>query len=131
MKRFLTLAFIVFAILYALSACGCDDGREIDLVFVNGSDITTIASVQVDSEYRGESVQNADSSPLRRSDSFGFEVESYPVIVVAYGEPSGQKELARVTVSEPPLNGERWYVTARDGADGLSLAVDVRWPDGI
>lgn len=130
MKRFVTLILIVFAILYALSACGCDDGREIDLVFVNGSDIT-ISSVQAGSEYKGETAQNADSSPLRRSDSFGFEVGSYPVTVVVYEGLSEQKELAEVTVSEPPPDGERWYVTARDRADGLTLTVDTCWPDGI
>lgn len=130
MKRFLTLALMAFAIFYALSACGCDNGRKIDLVFVNGSD-TAISSVQVGSEQRDEMVQNANSSPLRRSDSFGFEVESYPVTVVAYEEPLGQKELARVTVSEPPSDGEMWYVTGRDGADGFMLTVDTRWPDGV
>lgn len=123
----LLLAVCVFGTLYA---CGCDDGREVDLVFVNGSG-TTISSVQVASECGEETARHAGGCPLKRGESYGFEAGDYPVTVAAYEGPSGREELAQVTVSECPPDGERWYVTARDGTDGLRLTVDTCWPDGV
>ena len=125
MKRFLTAVLIVLMIVFGLSGCGCDDGKNVDLVFLNETD-APITSVSIEMEGRSEGVRHADCSPLRPGESYGFEVEGYPVTVVAYEEPTEQKELARVTVSEPPSNGERWYVTARDEVGGLTLAVDTR-----
>ena len=46
-------------------------------------------------------------------------------------ESFAQKELARLTIDEAPPEGERWYVTARDGAGGLALAADTQWPEGV
>ena len=80
------------------------------------------------------SSRNADSSPLRRGDSFGFEAGEYPVTVYVYDVPFkgfSQKELACFTIQEAPPDGERWYVTARDRAGGLALSADTQWPDGV
>lgn len=122
--------------LLALSGCaGCDGGEKIDynLVFVNGSD-AKIVEVVVDFQDQGGGSRNADSSPLRRGDSFGFEAGEYPVTVYVYDAPFkgfGQKKLACLTIQEAPPDGERWYVTARDGAGGLALSADTQWPDGV
>lgn len=40
-------------------------------------------------------------------------------------------ELARLTIQKAPQAGERWYVTARDGADGLILTSGAQWPEGV
>ena len=122
--------------LLALSGCaGCDGGEKIDynLVFVNDSD-AKIVEVVVDFQDQGGGSRNADSSPLRRGDSFGFEAGEYPVTVYVYDAPFkgfGQKKLACLTIQEAPPDGERWYVTARDGAGGLALSADTQWPDGV
>ena len=133
MKRFLTFALIVCGIFCGLSGCGQENGAEADLMFVNDSD-TVIVEVVVDFQDQGGGTRNADSSPLRRGESFGFEAGEYPVTVYVYDtvfESFAQKELARLTIDEAPPEGERWYVTARDGAGGLALAADTQWPDGV
>ena len=124
MKRFLTLALIVLAILYALSGCG-QAGEVIDygLVFVNQSD-AVIVEVVVEFQDRSGGTRNADSSPLRRGESFGFEVGEYPATVYVYDKVADDVvpgAVARLTIPEAPTEGERWYVTARDGAGGLAL----------
>lgn len=124
MKRFLTLALIVLAILYTLSGCG-QAGEVIDygLVFVNQSD-AVIVEVVVDFQDRSGGTRNADSSPLRRGESFGFEVGEYPATVYVYDKVADDVvpgAVARLTIPEAPPEGERWYVTARDGAGGLAL----------
>ncbi len=131
MKRFLTLCLTAFAALWALSGCGCENGAEADLVFVNDSDAVIVEVVLVFQDQNGGS-RNADSSPLRRGDSFGFEAGEYPATVYVYDavfEGFGQKELARHTIDEAPRPGERWYVTARDGAGGLALSASTQPPD--
>ena len=134
MKRFLTHALIVFAMLYALSGCG--SGGEVidyDLVFVNNSD-TTIVEVVVDFTDQTSGTRRADSCPMKRGETFGFEAGEYPVTVLVYDRAVGglaENELARLTIGEAPAAGERWYVTARDGAGGLVLAVDSRWSEGV
>ena len=109
------IGMCLFALcLAALSGCGGD--IEADLVFVNDSD-AVIVEVVVDFQDQGGGSRNADSSPLRRGDSFGFEAGEYPVTVYVYDAPFkgfGQKKLACLTIQEAPPDGERWYVTARD-----------------
>ena len=131
MKRFLTLILIVLAVFCSLSGCGNE--IEADLVFVNDSN-AVIVEVVVDFQDRSGGSRNADSSPLRRGDSFGFEVGEYPVTMWVYDAPFegfSQKELASFTISEAPPEGERWYVTARDGAGRLMLSADTQWPEGV
>ena len=72
MKHFFTLALTAFMMFATLSACGCDRGGNADLVFVNDSN-TTIAAVVVDFAGQTSGTQHADSSPLKRGESFGFE----------------------------------------------------------
>lgn len=130
MKRFFTLILLVSVVICALYGCGCDNDIEADLVFVNQSD-AAIVEVVVEFQDQSGGSRNADSSPLRRGDSFGFEAGEYPVTVVAYGDAELLRELGRVVVREAPAEGERWYITARDGVDGLALSVDTRWPEGV
>mgnify|MGYP006943512956 FL=1 len=133
MKRFLTLMLILSAIFCALSGCGRGNDIEADLVFVNDSD-AVIVTVAVDSQDQNGGTQNADSSPLRRGESFGFETGEYPVTVYVYDRPVYDivgGALAQLTIDEAPPEGERWYVTARDGAEGLTLAADTCWPEGV
>ncbi|MBD5133582.1 MAG: hypothetical protein HDT38_03775 [Clostridiales bacterium] len=132
-KRILVLLAALLA-LAVLSGCG-SGGEKIDynLVFVNDSD-ATIVEVVADFADRDSGVRNADSSPLKRGETFGFEVGEYPVTVLVYDTAVGrveEGELARIVISEAPPEGERWYVTARDGADGLILAADTRWPESM
>ena len=133
MKRFLTLGLTVLLMVFSLSGCGCDDGRNTSLVFVNDSD-AVIVTVVADFADRGSGMQNADNSPLKRGDFFGFETGKYPVTVLVYDRSVGRvedHELARIVIDKTPPEGERWYVTARDGAGGLVLSVDTRWPEGV
>lgn len=136
MKRFLTLALPVLAVLLTLSGCaGCDGGEKIDynLVFVNGSD-AKIVEVVVDFQDRNSGTRNADSSPLKRGDSFGFEVGEYPATVYVYDKVADEVvpgAVAQLTIPQAPPEGERWYVTARDGAGGLEFTVDTQWPEGV
>ena len=134
MKRFFTLVLIVFAVLCTLpGGGGSGDKIDYDLVFVNNSD-ATIVEVVTDSVGQSSGTRNADNSPLKRGETFGFEVEGYPVTVLVYDTAVGrvaEGELARIVIAKAPPEGERWYVTARDGADGLILAADTRWPEDV
>lgn len=133
MKRFLTFALLAFMLLYGLSDCGCVNGENADLVFVNGSD-SAIVAVAVDFEDQNSEVRHADSSPLKKGETFGFEVGDYPVTVMAYNRPFEnieQKELGSITIPEAPPEGERWYVTAKDSGTGLIFTVDTEMPEGV
>lgn len=133
MKRFLALAVTVLLMVSGLSGCGCDNGGNADLVFVNDSD-ATIVTVVADFADRDSGAQNADNSPLKRGESLGFEAGEYPVIVLVYDRAVGRvegHELARIVIDKAPPEGERWYVTARNGAGGLVLKVDTHWPEGV
>ncbi len=102
-------------------------------MFVNDSD-AKIVEVVVDFQDRNGGTRNADSSPLKRGDSFGFEVGEYPATVYVYDKVADEVvpgAVAQLTIPQAPPEGERWYVTARDGAGGLALSVDTRWPDGV
>ena len=132
MKRFLTLVLIVLAVFCALSGCSCDNGEEYNLVFVNDSD-TAIVEVVTDSVGQSSGTRNADNSPLKRGETFGFEVQGYPVTVLVYDTAVGRVaggELARIVIAEAPPEGERWFVTAHGGGNGLRLTVDTVWPEG-
>ncbi len=123
------------AALCLLALSGCASGEKIDysLVFVNDSD-AKIVEVVVDFQDRNSGTRNADSSPLKRGDSFGFEVGEYPATVYVYDKIADEVvpgAVAQLTIPQAPPEGERWYVTARDGAGGLALSVDTRWPDGV
>lgn len=133
-KLFCTL--LTALLLAGLSACG-SGGEVIDygLVFINGSD-TAIVEVVVEYTDRLSGVRNADSSPLKRGESFGFEAGEYPVTLAVYDRTldSMEKEpgeIAQIVIPEAPAEGERWYVTAHDSGSGLTFTVDTNWPDGV
>lgn len=129
MKRFLSLWLIALAVLCVLSGCGGD--IEADLVFVNQSD-ATIVEVVVEFQDQSGGTRNADSSALRRGESFGFEAGEYPATVYVYDKTVGdvaEGALTQITIREAPPEGERWYVTARDGAEGLTLLTSTRLLD--
>ncbi len=71
---------------------------------------------------------NANSSPLRRGESLGFQVGGWPAVVTAYADLQCRTALARLTVDEAPPEGERWYVTAGGGSDRMTLTVSSRCP---
>lgn len=132
MKQVLTWGLLALLLAVSLPCCGCGD-MEADLVFVNGSD-TAVTAVLADFADQGSVVQNADSSPLKRGESFGFEAGEYPVTVIVYDQPSegfGQEKLGQLTIEQAPPDGERWYVTVRDSETGLMLTADTRWPEGV
>ena len=109
--------------LAGLAACGCGGDMEADLVFVNQSD-AVIVEVVVEFQDQSGGSRNADGSPLRRGNSFGFEAGEYPATVYVYDKVADDVvpgAVARLTIPEAPTEGERWYVTARDGAGGLAL----------
>ena len=133
MKRFLTFVLTVWLMVFSLSGCGCDDGGNVGLVFVNDSE-ATIVTVVADFADRNSGAQNADNSPLKRGDLLSFEAGEYPVTVLVYDRvvrSVEDHELARIVIDKAPPEGERWYVTARDGAHGLVLKVDTHWPEGV
>ena len=133
MRHFFTLILAVLLMVSALSGCGCDNGGNADLVFVNGSD-AAIVTVVADSESHQEGARNADNSPLKRGDSLSFEAGVYPVTMYVYDRSvMGIEEnaLARIEIDKAPPEGERWYVTALDWAGGIVLRVDTRWPEGV
>lgn len=126
-KRILVLLCALFCV---LSACGSEPGADAGLVFVNNSDGAIVEVVASFQDQEG-GMRNADSSPLKRGETFGFETGEYPVTVAVYDRAVGcfaEGELARLTISEAPPEGERWYVTARDGMDGLDLSADTDRP---
>lgn len=130
MKRFLTFFAIILVVLWSLPSCGCG-GEEADLVFVNQSDAVIVAVV-VDFRDQNGGQQNADGSPLKRGESFGFETGEYPVTLTVYDAPFEdytQKELGVTTIASAPPKGERWYVTAWNGAEGITFTVDTHWPE--
>ena len=133
MKRVLTLGLTVMLMVFGLSGCGCDNGANADLVFINDADVA-IVTVVADFADRDSGAMNADNSPLKRGESFGFEAGEYPVTVLVYDRAVGRvedHELARIVIDKAPPEGERWYVTARNGAGGLVLRVDTHWPEGV
>lgn len=135
MKRILIPVLVVLLAVFGLSGCGYGDGENAGLVFVNDSD-AVIVTVVAEFADRNSGAQNADKSPLKRGDSFGFDAGEYPVTVLVYNRsvgpgPVAAKELARIVIREAPPEGERWYVTARDGAGGLVLGTDSHWPEGV
>ena len=88
----------------------------------------------MDFQDRNSGTRNADSSPLKRGDSFGFEVGEYPATVYVYDKVADEVvpgAVAQLTIPQAPPEGERWYVTARDGAGGLEFTVDTQWPEGV
>lgn len=114
-------------VLMLLPACGAGPEIDTDLVFVNDSD-AVIVEVVVDFEDRSGGSRRADGDPLDRGDTLGFEAGEYPVTVAVYDavfEGHGQEELASLTIPEAPPEGERWYVTAQDGAEGLTLVAET------
>ena len=120
------LLALLAGLLLLLSACGCWDGAEADLVFVNDAD-TPVALVGVRYASAAEMARNADNSPICRRDSIGFCDVVYPVTVTVYADLEGRKPLASWTIETPP-SGERYYVTAVDGRTGLNLTVSGQWP---
>lgn len=135
MKRFFTLALMGCAMLFALSGCLHENGAgtiaDTDLVFVNQSD-AVIAAVTADFLDQSGGAQNADGSPLKRGETFRLQAGAYPVTLTVYDTPfdgSEQRELARCTVDEAPPEGQQWYVTARDGAGGLTLLTSTHLLD--
>lgn len=133
MKRLLTFGLTVLLMVLSLSGCGCDDGGNTGLVFVNDSD-AAIVTVVADFASSQEGSRNADSSPLKRGESLGFKAGEYPVTVLVYDRSVGsveERELARIVIREAPPEGERWYVTARNVAGGLVLKADTHWPEGV
>lgn len=131
MKRFLTLCLMVFAVAYTMHGCGCDGGENAGLVFVNQSGATIVAVV-VDFKDQNGGQQHADGSPLKRGETFGFEAGEYPVTVAVYEAPFEsleQKELGQTTIQKAPPEGERWYVTARDGVEGLTFLISTQLLD--
>lgn len=132
MKKLIYLLLPV-CFLIGLTGCGCDNEIEADLVFVNQSD-AVIVEVVVEFQDQSGGTRNADSSPLKRGESFGFEAGEYPATVYVYDKAVGKAgagALARLTISKAPPEGERWYVTARDGAGRLELSADTQWPEGV
>lgn len=128
MKKRILVLFC--SLLCALSACGSEPGADAGLVFVNDSDAAIVEVVASFQDQEG-GMRNADSSPLKRGETFDFEVGEYPVTVAVYDRAVGRfakGELARLTISESPPEGERWYVTARDEVGGLKLAADTERP---
>lgn len=125
----------LFACLLALlTACAAQPGINVepgaDLVFVNDSD-AVVVEVVANFEDRLEGSRRADNKPLKRGQTLGFEAGQYPVTVAVYDAlfgNSGQKEVASLTISEAPPEGERWYIAAQDGSDGLKLSADTVWP---
>lgn len=130
MKKVIYLLLAV-CVLADLSGCG-GEVIDYDLVFVNHSD-STIVEVVADFTDQTSGTRRADSCPLERGETFGFEAGEYPVTMTVYDrifEDFGQRELASITIGEAPAEGERWYITARDGMNGLVLTADTRWLEG-
>ena len=130
MKKW-TMLVIGAALALLLAGCGCffnESGAEADLVFVNCSD-AQISSVVLHGDHFEQGTQNADNSPISRGDSFGFEVEGYPVTVVVCRDVDGGSPLVKCTIEKAPAEGERWYVAARDMGSGVMLEVSTQWPE--
>lgn len=121
---------ISVCLLTVLSACASEPGTDAGLVFVNDSDAVIVEVVAHFQDQEG-GMRNADSSPLKRGETFGFDEGEYPVTVAVYDRAVGcfaEGELVRLTISEAPPEDEHWYVTARDGAAGLTLSTDTDRP---
>ena len=123
-------AVLLGTFLCLLSACGSEPGADAGLVFVNDSDVA-IVEVVASFQDREGGMRNADSSPLKKGETFGFEVGEYPVTVAVYDRAVGnfaEGALAQITIEDSPPEDKRWYVTARDGAAGPKLSADTDRP---
>lgn len=121
MKRCVGLILTGLVMAAVLAGCGCWNG-EAEVVFVNCTD-TPVAAVGI-----GSSVgQYADNSPLGRGDWIGFDEVEYPATVTAYRDAAGRFPLAECVLEAPP-EGERWYVAAENGPEGLALTPVGQWP---
>ncbi len=140
-KAAVLLAGVLFALLTScsaaqgmlvdlLNAVGGPVEPDADLVFINDSDAVVVEVVmKFEDQFGG--ARRADCKPLKRGETLGFEAGEYPVTVAVYDAPFGsdeEQELARLTISEAPPEGERWYIAAQDGAEGLTLLADTVWP---
>lgn len=128
MKKIRFLAAL--CLLAALSACGSESAADAGLVFVNDSDAFIVEVVAHSQDQEG-GTRNADSSPLKKGETFGFEVRAYPVTVAVYDRAVGnyvEGALAQITIEGAPPEDGCWYVTARDGAAGLTLSADTDRP---
>ncbi len=124
MKRTrIDLAAVSVAWMLLLAAC-VDGSAHADLVFVSETD-TAIGLVAVECGWASMAGQNANSCPLRRGESFGFQVDSYPATVTVYRDAEGRQELASCIIRAEPAGG-RWYVTARDRGSGVILELGGR-----
>lgn len=129
MKKLICVLLAVCA-LVGLPGCGsAGDVIDYNLVFVNDSDA---AIVEVVAEFADQvsGVRNANSSPLKRNETFGFEAGKYPVTLLVYdriivSQEREPGEIAQIVISEAPPEGERWYVTAQDSGRGLRLTADT------
>lgn len=136
MKRFFALTLSMLLLLSALSACGsAGEVLDYELVFVNNSD-AAIVEVVADFADQTSGMRNANSSPLKRGETFGFEAGEYPVTLLVYdrtivSQEREPGEIAQIVIPEAPPEGGRWYITARDGAGGLELSADARQPGGV
>lgn len=140
MKKSRKLLLAAAAVLLLALCCACsetdgagalDDRSEYPLVFFSDTDAEILCIGvdygEEDGPTGGERAMNANSSPLRRGESLGFQVGGWPAVVTAYADLQCRTVLARLTVDEAPPEGERWYVTA-GGSDGVELALSSRRP---
>ena len=121
--RKISLMCGVALLLFALAACGCDDGG--DVVFVQTGE-RPVYSVGVEGPAGGGGVQNADGTAMKQGDSYGFDAEKvgWPMEVTACRGLDGKRPLASVTIPGAPPQGERWFVYFQGG----ELAYGVGWP---
>ena len=110
-------------LLFALAACGCDDGG--DVVFVQTGE-RPVFSVGVEGPDGGGGVQNADGTAMKQGDSYGFDAKKvgWPMEITACRGLHAADPIASVTIPKAPPEGERWFVYFWNGR--LSYGTD--WP---
>lgn len=125
-RRLAGLCLLAAVLCAALSACCRESGDIVVCSDVEGM----VVSVSVENEQGMEMCQRADGRPLSRGNSFGFDVDVYPVRVTVYDGPDGRGELACVQVETPPPEGARWHVTASQEDGSVQLRVDCQEAHG-
>lgn len=125
MKKLILCLCVLLLMAAAVCGRGGSPSADFNLVVVNLSG-TPIYAAQAGNEVS----MRADGRPLQaRKESLDVEVSGWPVEVTVYGDTACREPVASRTVDAVPEGADRWYISVRDGENGLELECSEIWPE--